>query len=138
MEKLVTERLDLLDLSLGVRFQGLSSRWLGVEVHHLSLQEVLLTFLLVSELLPMFGLLLNGLRLLFAFLDLLLQSLQLGLVLLLDFPRFELRGSTSGGWLRSSLSLGFRGQKSCGERCVLAGCHYFFNKGLDIQLTWYL
>jgi hypothetical protein len=86
VEELITQGLDLLYLGLGVGFKRLSTGWLRIEVDHLSLDEVLFTFLAVGKLLPVLGLLLNGLRLFLALLDLLLQSLQLGLVLLLNLP----------------------------------------------------
>ena len=86
MEEPITQGLDLFYLGLGVGFKRLSSGWLRVEVDHLSLDEVLFSFLAVGKLLPVLGLLFNSLRLLLALLNLLLQSLQLSLILLLNLP----------------------------------------------------
>jgi hypothetical protein len=90
VEQLVSEGLDLFYLRLRIGLERLSPRGLGVEVYHLRLQEVLLTFLFVSEFLPVFSLFLNGLSLLLGLFDLLLQCLQLGLILFLDLPGLEL------------------------------------------------
>lgn len=86
VEEPITQGLDLFYLGLGVGFKRLCTGWLRVEVDHLGLNEVLFAFLAVRKLLPVLGLLLYSLGLLLALFDLLLQSLQLGLILLLNLP----------------------------------------------------
>lgn len=122
VEESITQGLDLFYLRLGVGFKRLCTGWLRVEVDHLSLDEVLFAFLAVGKLLPVLGLLLNGLRLLLALLDLLLQSLQLGLILLLNLPRLELRvGCGRGPWLGPGVFLRFSTQERSVKWCVLGG-----------------